>query len=104
MPRVMVEGFLKDYLEVDVVIGRELKEFHGYYTGFMEEEGKVREGFDLKELIKIEELKDIDIVGFSSSTVSLHIPLFSHCKKYTWWVRRTKEFGTLCPEKSIQDH
>ncbi|OAY69112.1 putative glycerol-3-phosphate acyltransferase 3 [Ananas comosus] len=68
MPRVMVEGFLKDYLEVDVVIGRELKEFHGYYTGFMEEEAKVREGFDLKELIKIEELKDIDIVGFSSST------------------------------------
>jgi len=40
MPRVMVKGFLKEYLEVDVVIGRELKVFCGYYRGFMEEERK----------------------------------------------------------------
>ncbi|OAY69111.1 putative glycerol-3-phosphate acyltransferase 3 [Ananas comosus] len=60
MPRVMVEGFLKDYLEVDVVIGRELKEFNGYYTGFMEEEGKAMERLEL-ELIKIEDKKGSDI-------------------------------------------
>ncbi|OAY69084.1 putative glycerol-3-phosphate acyltransferase 3 [Ananas comosus] len=60
MPRVMVEGFLKDYLALDVVIGRELKEFNGYYTGFMEEEGKAMERLDL-ELIKIEDKKGSDI-------------------------------------------
>lgn len=38
MPRVMVEGFLKEYLEVETVVARELKVFAGYYTGFMEEE------------------------------------------------------------------
>ncbi|XP_042454652.1 probable glycerol-3-phosphate acyltransferase 3 isoform X2 [Zingiber officinale] len=38
MPRVMIEGFLKEYLEVETVVARELKVFAGYYTGFMEEE------------------------------------------------------------------
>ncbi|XP_020271812.1 probable glycerol-3-phosphate acyltransferase 3 [Asparagus officinalis] len=36
MPRVMVEWFLKEYLDVEVVVGRELKVFCGYYTGFLE--------------------------------------------------------------------
>lgn len=38
MPTVMVEGFLKEYLDVEVVLGRELKVFGGYYTGLMEDE------------------------------------------------------------------
>ncbi|PKU80194.1 probable glycerol-3-phosphate acyltransferase 2 [Dendrobium catenatum] len=36
MPKIMVESFLKEYLHIDVVIGRELKEFCGFYTGLME--------------------------------------------------------------------
>ncbi|MQM21748.1 hypothetical protein Taro_054793 [Colocasia esculenta] len=36
MPRVMVEAALKEYLGVEVVVGRELKVSGGYYTGFME--------------------------------------------------------------------
>ncbi|GAA0157754.1 scaffold/adaptor protein [Lithospermum erythrorhizon] len=36
-PTVMVEGFLKDYIGVDTILGRSLKEFYGYYVGLMEE-------------------------------------------------------------------
>ncbi|KAK8916785.1 putative glycerol-3-phosphate acyltransferase 2 [Platanthera zijinensis] len=35
MPAVMVESFLKEYLEVEAVVGRDLQEFCGYYTGLM---------------------------------------------------------------------
>lgn len=36
MPRVMVETFLKDYIGVEAVFGRELKEVCGYFLGLME--------------------------------------------------------------------
>ncbi|XP_008781164.2 probable glycerol-3-phosphate acyltransferase 3 [Phoenix dactylifera] len=72
MPRVMVEGFLKDYLEVEVVVGRELKDFGGYYTGLMEEETKVLFG---------EEDTGRDAFGFGSCSNSSRHHLFSHCKE-----------------------
>ncbi|KAB2614523.1 glycerol-3-phosphate acyltransferase 3 [Pyrus ussuriensis x Pyrus communis] len=37
LPRVMVEGLLKDYVGVDVVVARELKVVAGYFVGLMEE-------------------------------------------------------------------
>lgn len=37
IPRVMVEGFLMEYLEVEVVVGRELKVFWRLYSGFLDE-------------------------------------------------------------------
>nr|XP_043635886.1 probable glycerol-3-phosphate acyltransferase 3 [Erigeron canadensis] len=37
LPQVMVESFLKDYLEIDHVFGRELEVFGGYYVGLMKE-------------------------------------------------------------------
>ena len=37
LPRVMVESFLKEYLEINFVVGRELKVFNGFYVGLMEE-------------------------------------------------------------------
>lgn len=40
-PQVMIESFLKDYLEVEEVVGRELKVFYGYFVGLMEEKVKV---------------------------------------------------------------
>ncbi|THU68615.1 hypothetical protein C4D60_Mb08t05740 [Musa balbisiana] len=42
MPTVMVEGFLQGYLDVEVVLGRELKVFGGYYTGLMVKEEEER--------------------------------------------------------------
>ncbi|XP_010921417.2 probable glycerol-3-phosphate acyltransferase 3 [Elaeis guineensis] len=78
MPRIMVEGFLKDYLGVEVVIGRELKDFGGYYTGLMEEEGKVE--LETKVLFGEEDTGG-SALGFESCTSSSQHHLFSHCKE-----------------------
>ncbi|OMO54815.1 Phospholipid/glycerol acyltransferase [Corchorus capsularis] len=38
MPKIMVEGFLRDYLGIyNTIVARELKEFRGYFLGVMEE-------------------------------------------------------------------
>ncbi|KAI3443445.1 hypothetical protein Pfo_000110 [Paulownia fortunei] len=37
LPQVMVESFLTDYLDVDFVVGRDLKVCCGYFVGVMEE-------------------------------------------------------------------
>ncbi|XP_058077327.1 probable glycerol-3-phosphate acyltransferase 3 [Magnolia sinica] len=47
MPRVMVEGFLKEYIGAEAVLGRELKVVFGYYVGLMEEKEKMV--FELEE-------------------------------------------------------
>ncbi|KAL2317742.1 hypothetical protein Fmac_031618 [Flemingia macrophylla] len=36
LPRVMVEGLLKDYLGVDAVVARDIKSFNGYFLGMFE--------------------------------------------------------------------
>lgn len=83
MPRVMVEGFLKEYLEAEVVVGREMKVLWGFYTGLMEEE----EGGDGDQVVAGEEEKkmEVDVVGFSSSLQFLQDPL-SHCCKEVYLV------------------
>ncbi|KVH94528.1 probable glycerol-3-phosphate acyltransferase 3 [Cynara cardunculus var. scolymus] len=37
LPQVMVEGFLKDYLEIDFVFGRDLIVYGGYFVGLMKQ-------------------------------------------------------------------
>ncbi|XP_008809277.1 probable glycerol-3-phosphate acyltransferase 3 [Phoenix dactylifera] len=81
MPRVMVEGFLKEYLEVEVVLGRELKELGGYYTGLMEKESQAWEGMNSKELFGGEGEMKAGAIGFGSYLSSHHHRLFSHCKE-----------------------
>lgn len=39
LPRVMIEGFLVDYLGVDLVVGSELSAAGGYYTGLLQRGG-----------------------------------------------------------------
>ncbi|XP_030532470.2 probable glycerol-3-phosphate acyltransferase 3 [Rhodamnia argentea] len=82
LPQVMVETFLKDYLEVDMVVGRELKVARGYYVGLMER--KRRSVVDeLEEMLGKEETSsEWGLIGISSYKKSLqHDPLFSRCKE-----------------------
>ncbi|XP_054804301.1 probable glycerol-3-phosphate acyltransferase 3 [Prosopis cineraria] len=78
LPQVMVESFLKEYLEIDLVVGRQLKVFCGYYVGLMEGRkivaphalNQVREGQGRADAI--------GIWGFNKS---LDSELLSHCKE-----------------------
>ncbi|KAF0896438.1 hypothetical protein E2562_024307 [Oryza meyeriana var. granulata] len=89
MPRVMVEGFLKEYLEAEVVVGREMKVLWGFFTGIMEEEEE-EEGGD-QEAVLIEEKKmGVDVVGFSTSLEFLQHH-FSHCCKEVYLVTREEK-------------
>lgn len=79
-PAVMVESFLGDYLQVDAVGGRELKVFHGYFVGLMEERKKDSQ---IMEEILTEKKIGSDIIGITSTSSSNKFPdhpLFSHCK------------------------
>ncbi|XP_077229594.1 glycerol-3-phosphate acyltransferase 1 [Tasmannia lanceolata] len=75
VPRVMVEGFLKEYLKVDNVVGTELQMVHGYFTGFLTS-GLLVKHKAVKELFG-ESKPDIGLGGSS-----LHDQLFiSLCKE-----------------------
>ncbi|XVF22050.1 hypothetical protein REPUB_Repub12eG0140700 [Reevesia pubescens] len=78
IPRVMIESFLKDYLEIDFVVGRELKVYHGYFLGVMDE--KKTSKAVLEEIIGSESLVS-DVIGISGFKKSLEYNLFSHCKE-----------------------
>jgi glycerol-3-phosphate acyltransferase len=73
MPRVMVEGFLREYLGAEVVVGRKMKVLCGFYTGLMEEEDQA-----VLEEKKI--MLEGDAVGFSGSLEFLRHPLARCCK------------------------
>ncbi|XVE73475.1 hypothetical protein DITRI_Ditri11bG0120800 [Diplodiscus trichospermus] len=78
IPQVMIESFLRDYLEIDYVVGRELKVFCGYFLGVMEE--KQRSKAALEEIIRSENL-GCDVIGISGFKKPLEYNLFSHCKE-----------------------
>ncbi|XP_047060061.1 probable glycerol-3-phosphate acyltransferase 3 [Lolium rigidum] len=80
MPRVMVDGFLREYLGAEVVVGKGMKLLFGFYTGLMEDEEVI---LDLEEK-KI--MLEGDAVAFSGSLEFFRHPL-SHCCKETYHVR-----------------
>ncbi|KAJ4727847.1 putative Glycerol-3-phosphate acyltransferase 3 [Melia azedarach] len=82
MPQVMIESFLRDYLEIDHVVGKELKVFCGYFVGLIEERKQ-----DLSVLQDIlGEEKDSDhIIGISSLNHKLFL---KYCKE-VYLVRST---------------
>ncbi|KAM3352125.1 hypothetical protein ACQJBY_023790 [Aegilops geniculata] len=84
MPRVMVEGFLREYLGADVVVGMRMKVLCGFYTGIMEEEDVALE----KKKIMLEN----DAVGLSGSLEFLQHPL-SHCCKEVYHVTQEDKAG-----------
>lgn len=76
MPQVMIDSFLKDYLDIDLVFGRELKVFCGYFVGLMED--KKKNILALQEVIKQE--NNGDVIGISSLNTSLdHYKSFLQC-------------------------
>ncbi|XP_065880222.1 probable glycerol-3-phosphate acyltransferase 3 [Euphorbia lathyris] len=78
LPRIMVEGFLRDYMGVESVIGRELRVVCGYFVGLMEGEVKV---FDSLRMIKEIGSSSSSIgIGCSSNT-SLLWQLLQECKE-----------------------
>ncbi|KAI3885495.1 hypothetical protein MKX03_030571 [Papaver bracteatum] len=79
LPRVMIEAFLRDYLEVDFVVGKELKVFHGYYVGLMEDATKT--SLNLQAMFGDEKMNSKEVVGFESFHKSLEHHYFSQCKE-----------------------
>ncbi|KAA8549060.1 hypothetical protein F0562_000744 [Nyssa sinensis] len=77
LPQVMVESFLRDYLEIDSVVGRELKVLYGYFVGLMEEKKKIA----LEEIHPHDETMSCNVIGIRSSNKPLDHHLFSHCKE-----------------------
>lgn len=73
LPLVMVESFLKDYLDIDLVVGRDLKVFHGYFLGLLEE----------RREILLDDGITSDAIGVSSSKEPLRHRLLSSCKVKT---------------------
>lgn len=83
LPLVMVECFLKDYLEFDHVFGRELTVFGGYFVGLMKDNKNI-----IKHSINKVLEEDYDRVCFSSrhanhdwiacSKVYIYMYIFMH--------------------------
>ncbi|KAK6937251.1 Phospholipid/glycerol acyltransferase [Dillenia turbinata] len=78
LPQVMVESFLRDYLQVEFVVGRQLKVVCGYYVGLMEEKRKDRA--ILERIVLGDPKMSSNIVGFSKFGKFDH-QMFSHCKE-----------------------
>ncbi|GAV59304.1 hypothetical protein CFOL_v3_02835 [Cephalotus follicularis] len=79
LPRIMVEGFLKDYIGVKAVVGRELKEVWGYYVGLMEDK-KAGAGGIVSEFLG-EEILGSCAIGLGCFSKSLDQQIFRHCKE-----------------------
>ncbi|PIN00611.1 Glycerol-3-phosphate 1-O-acyltransferase [Handroanthus impetiginosus] len=76
VPRVMVEGFLKEYLSVDSVVGTELHTFGRFFTGLVSSSGLLVKHRALKEFFG-EKRPDI---GIGSSNLHDYL-LISQCKE-----------------------
>lgn len=77
LPKVMVEGFLGEYLEVEDVVGRELKVVGGFYVGLMEEKKKV--GLELEEMLGDGKMGG-GVVGIGSCKKCIDQHFFMQCK------------------------
>ncbi|XP_062083948.1 probable glycerol-3-phosphate acyltransferase 3 [Humulus lupulus] len=108
-PVVMVESFLRDYLQFDCVVGRELKVFHGYFSGLMEDDNKYIPSNILEENLITTVGPDIhdhdhdhhDMIGVTNFNATFsHNELLSCCKD-VFFVSETdkKNWQTLPRER-----
>lgn len=75
LPRIMVEGFLKDYLGVEAIVARDIKSYNGYLLGLFEKH-KTTTSYDVKATSKE---NSIGIIG--SHIEYIDQKLFPHYKK-----------------------
>ncbi|CAL4976671.1 unnamed protein product [Urochloa decumbens] len=91
IPRVMLEDFLKEYIGLEMVVGRELKIVRGRYVGLLETEGERR--------LSLDKLEGTQMVGFGSSSSYFnhnHHQLFTCCKEvYLVTAEQKKQWSTL---------
>ncbi|KAI3443446.1 hypothetical protein Pfo_000111 [Paulownia fortunei] len=78
LPRVMVESFLTDYLNIDFVVGRDLKVFHGYFVGLMEERSELFLG---ENSFQVANIITSNAIGVGSFKQSFDCQWFSNCKE-----------------------
>ncbi|XP_022952719.1 glycerol-3-phosphate acyltransferase 1-like [Cucurbita moschata] len=95
VPRVMVEGFLRNYLNVNDVIGTELQTFGRYYTGLVSENGLLVKH---KALIEYFGDKKPDI-GIGSP--NLHDHLFISLCKEAYVVSKEDNKGQPTPTSTV---
>ncbi|KAL6536063.1 hypothetical protein OROHE_012907 [Orobanche hederae] len=93
VPRVMVDGFLKEYLSVDTVIGTELHSVGQYFTGLVSDSGLVVKHRAVKELFGENKKPDI---GIGSSSLHDHL-LISLCKEAYIVSREDSKSGPSSP-------
>jgi glycerol-3-phosphate acyltransferase len=81
-PRVMVEGFLKEYLGVHAVVGREVAVAAGRYVGLLEEEhaGMERVGALLEEMEEMSSKGDGPPVGLVGAASRVQHVASRYCK------------------------
>ncbi|KAK1281158.1 putative glycerol-3-phosphate acyltransferase 3 [Acorus gramineus] len=75
LPEEMVEGFLREYMEVEVVVCRRLKVVGGFYVGLMEGDHGRGRGLGLSGV----GLGDVAWVGSSKKAALHHV--FTQCKR-----------------------
>ncbi|KAI3447306.1 hypothetical protein Pfo_003971 [Paulownia fortunei] len=77
LPQVMIESFLTDYLNIDFVVGKDLKVFCGYFVGLTEERGE----FLPDNPFQVVELMTSNAIGVGGFTKSFDCQWFSYCKE-----------------------
>ncbi|XP_061339537.1 probable glycerol-3-phosphate acyltransferase 2 [Gastrolobium bilobum] len=77
LPRIMVEGFLKEYLGVEAVVARDIKSFNGYFLGLFEKNNKANKTPSYE--VKTGNDNSIGIIG--SHIEYIDRELFPHFKK-----------------------
>lgn len=80
LPRVMVDGFLTDFLGVNSIVGRELKVAGRYFLGLMEE--KEINTLTLNQILGNDDIigSNHQVIGIGCSNKPLDQQLFSKCK------------------------
>ncbi|CAA0157007.1 unnamed protein product [Arabidopsis thaliana] len=96
LPQVMIDVFLRDYLEIEVVVGRDMKMVGGYYLGIVEDKKNLEIAFD--KVVQEERLgSGRRLIGITSFNSPSHRSLFSQFCQEIYFVRNSdkKSWQTL---------